>query len=810
MRPTRMNLRVAVLALATAVLTATAEGGPLFRAPFRAYSGSSPGLQVIALADFNGDGRLDVAAGGWSSGTLNIFLNDGAGGLRLGSSLPSGARAIAAFDMNRDGFQDLVIANGDVFVYLGHGDGSFTLADQRAAGSEPGGVVIGDLNGDGIADVVVTNTDDFSGRSVTAFLGKGDGTLSDGITSVIENTSASDLALADFDEDGRLDLVAGDAYGTFAYLMRGLVNGRFGPIEGFDIAYPPEIVAVGDLNEDGHQDVVAGGHLGGAVGVCLGRGDGTFAYRVLIPAPGASFVGLADVNRDGHLDIVTGSAVLKGDGHGNFSPPIPFVTEGNASDVATGDLDGDGVPDLVTAHPYFGRLAVLTGNGDGSFGKSVPVPTAAYPVGLASGDVDGDGFKDVAVASNQGPVTILFGDGAGGFPRQIQPPGLSANSLVLDDLDHDGALDMVTLNSGTVSARLGDGHGAFGPAHDYAVGSGAHSIASGDFDGDGHVDVVTANFGRYDYSNPRSPIFLPDSTATVLFGAGDGTFARRLDLRTGLAPAVVLVADVNHDGHMDVLTANSTSSTVSLLLGNGDGSFRPAVDAPTDANPISMALGDFDADGRVDVVTANGGQSITFLTIDAAGSIHRVRDIPGLGLLQWIGAGDWNGDGVSDLAFTQQASNSVRILLGPEDNVSSSEFYGSGAGAGFGLVTDLNHDGRPDLVVANTDGASVTALVNIASAALSVGPPPAPKLAFASGFRLGGRTVAVTLESSEPALLEVFDLAGRRVARRALVQLGPGKHEVGLPESSAWRSGVYFARLVQGARSARTKWVVLD
>lgn len=184
-----------------------------------------------------------------------------------------------------------------------------------------------------------------------------------------------------------------------------------------------------------------------------------------------------------------------------------------------------------------------------------------------------------------------------------------------------------------------------------------------------------------------------------------------------MLPYAVSVADVNRDGHDDVVIANAWSSTVSVLLGSGDGTFRPKIDTGTGRGPVALVIGDFDGDGVLDVATASSGAgSVSVLRGNGDGGFEPKDEITGFGLLQWMGAGDWDGDGALDLAVTQENANTVRILMGHGDgSFSSGDLYGAGEGPEQGLVTDLNRDGRPDIVVANYYGASVSPLLNIAA-----------------------------------------------------------------------------------------------
>ncbi len=277
-------------------------------------------------------------------------------------------------------------------------------------------------------------------------------------------------------------------------------------------------------------------------------------------------------------------------------------------------------------------------------------------------------------------------------PFQSLPVGNLPDAVAVGDFNHDGNLDIVTANSGsnTVSVSLGNGDGTFQNAVSYRVGNDPASVAVGDFNHDGNLDIVTANATPIAHFNPitnTTTYTYGPGTISVLLGNGDGTFQPAVSYTVGTDPVSVAVGDFNHDGNLDIVTADATPianfnpitntttytygpGTVSVLLGHGDGTFQPAISYTVGADPVSVAVGEFTHDGDLDIVTANqADNTVSVLLGNGSGTFQPAVAYAVGGQPSAVAVGDFNADGNLDIVTTDMitADNTVAVLLGNGD-----------------------------------------------------------------------------------------------------------------------------------------------
>ena len=355
--------------------------------------------------------------------------------------------SVAMGDFDGDGKPDLAVANGgsnDVSVLLGNGDGTFKPAKNYEAGlgGGPLWVAVGDFNLDGNLDLVVANS---SSDSVGVLLGNGDGTFRPSVTFPAGGTAPQSVAVGDFNGDGKPDLAVASYYSNNVTVLLGKGDGTFGPatvVQTFAADASPICVSAGDVNGDGSVDLAVCTVGVSAVTVLLGNGNGTFGPpQTFAFVDDPESIAIRDFNGDGKPDLAVANddtagtvAVLAGNGDGTFrAAQIYQAGGGNSESVAAGDFNGDGKLDVAVANAGSNTVSVLLGDGLGAFGTAQVFAVGMKPEFVVAGDVNGDGILDLAVANvNSGTVTVLLGNGDGTF----QPGTRTTLSVVLAGTGH--------------------------------------------------------------------------------------------------------------------------------------------------------------------------------------------------------------------------------------------------------------------------------------------------------------------------------------------------------------------------------------
>jgi hypothetical protein len=322
---------------------------------------------------------------------------------------------------------------------------------------------------------------------------------------------------------------------------------------------------------------------------------------------GPRSVALVDLNNDNKPDMVVANSydgtvtVRLGDGSGGFGDMTAYGLSAQfPMMVVSADLNDDGNADIVTANYISGDVSVLLGNGDGTLQTAVNISTTtppdetSGPMSLAIDDINHDGHKDLVVANYEGfTISVLLGNGSGGFGAPINYPIFGPCDVAIADLNKDGNKDLVVLDTSNseVYILLGNGSGGFGIPSSIVVSGHPKAVVVADLNSDGNPDIAVASFD--------------DNKVYVMNGKGDGTFQGAVSYPVGVGPHDIMAKDLNGDGKPDIATADSSGYTVSVLLNNGFGAFGAADSFPAIALPLSFAIADLNGDGRPDIVTAN-------------------------------------------------------------------------------------------------------------------------------------------------------------------------------------------------------------
>jgi FG-GAP-like repeat len=597
-------------------------GDGTFVAPLSLATGIGSPV-AASFWDVNHDKALDVVVVDGSSHQAAFLLGNGQGsfaGPQM-KSFPGQVSIGVLADVDLDGNLDLVTNNT---LYPGDGQGgfltgiSFQSSDGQNAGAvSSNSVAVGDLNGDGFLDVVTANG---NSNTVSVFRNQGGRTLVQVGSSLWSGNNPVALAIADVNWDGKADLIVSNAAESDFSVFLGKGDGTFlAPTAQNAIGGAPSARPVlADVNGDGDLDVVLSDNQSSVV-VAQGYGDGTFQAvqdtNIVVPAGtsnsgGAISIASADFNGDGVADFVVGqSSTSPGLGlvvfmgkNGSLGTGVHYAQNTALSYVAVGDFNKDGKTDIVASNWATGAVEVLRGNGDGTFQSPTSITLPGISNGLVVADFNGDGWPDVAVAGKDPVVYILLNNGSGSLSLAGTYPISGAGfKLVAADVNGDGKLDLCVAMTSTTSVAvlLGNGNGTFSAAPDYDTFMPTpYGIAAGDLNGDGFVDLVV--------TSPAT------GSISMAFGNGDGTFnqagiysASILPSMLNPSPGEVTLSDVNEDGTLDIVYANSGYGSVGVYLTSSSGNFYGPYEYPAGGGALAVATADVNKDGWPDIVTAD-------------------------------------------------------------------------------------------------------------------------------------------------------------------------------------------------------------
>jgi hypothetical protein len=579
------------------------------------------------------------------------------------------------------------------------------------------------------------------------------------------STNISARATAgDINGDGRPDLIVPGSLGEISIhldtTLLGSSTPSFAPAQSFPVLESPEAATPTDVNGDGLPDLVVTGNEGvleGKFSVLLNTtppGSSTVSFapeQIFEGGSGPSHPFLADINGDGRPDLLLANdafdehavsvffnTTAAGSSTVSFGPRQYFEFFAPSSMLAA-DVNGDGRPDLVISSQAGANEIVVILNETplgGSalvLGAEADLPVDKQPNIVRAVDLNGDGRLDLASSDLEGDsVSVLVNETAPGAstpsfaPRQIFDVGGSPRSIQAVDLNGDDRPDLITGDPGnhclTVlvnTTALGSERTSFA-AETIEAEPLPFGLSVADFNGDGRPDV------SYTRSNGKVSVAF---NTTARPTAAAPSLSAKYDAPAGDGPSSVAATDLNGDGRPDVAVADRDDGDVSVLLDTtSPGASTPGFSGrqafAVGDRPAGVASADFNLDGRPDLAVADEGSEAASVLLDATAP---GATTPSLAPQQEFAAGmdpsavaaaDLNGDGKPDLVVADRGADDVAVLLdatAPGASIPSFDpalYFAAGDGPSFVTVTDLNLDGKPDLVGANREEGTASVLIN--------------------------------------------------------------------------------------------------
>jgi hypothetical protein len=671
-----------------------------------------------------------------SSTSITVGIaNSGTTALASTTSLttPGMPATLTSVDVNGDGKPDLIVVSNDtdtaaaiVSVFLGNGDGTYQPRTDYTTQLDTGAVTVADVNKDGHPDLILAGfplSGSASDPAVAVFLNNGHGAFGTAINGpALPDSTAQNAAVADFNKDGNPDIATNDGH-----ILLGDGTGHFSLMAGSQFVAAGNLVAA-DFNGDGKMDIATvtgatGRNDQETVGIFLGNGDGTFTagnrYAGLF---GVSNIGVSDLDGDGNLDLIVGFSdpngfgpasgsgsyvyFLLGRGDGTFAGSVAYDTPTGGLSVgppfALADFNGDNIPDIVTTTNASGlSLYTLIGNGAGTFAPGATKAITATNVGgnpplVLAGELTSATSNDAILGlttqsagttgTAAGDVAVFLGNGNDTFGSEMDTPFDSeAGAMVTGDFNNDNALDVIVGGpvttdssgnpaSGAVFYLEGKNSGSFDAPVPIDTPLNPVSFAAGELTSAKNLDLVVANGGTPFATTPV------DGSVLVYLGNGNGTFQSPKTLSAPAFPQAVAIADVNHDGHPDIVvlsefTGQSFGSRVWVFLGDGAGNFGSGIETSLDEYADGLAVGNLNGDSFPDLALAS---CCGFANTEV-----------------WAGNGNGTFTGPTELPV--------------------------GISSSFPILADINGDNKLDLLVATGD--AIETLLNVSGEGI---PTPIP------------------------------------------------------------------------------------
>jgi gliding motility-associated-like protein len=708
----------------------------------------------------------------------------GPGTFLTGSTFPvaTGPAVLATGDVDGDGDLDAIASSpgsAGASVRLNDGTGHFSGTGLVAGGAGSRQIELADLDGDGDLDMVMANETSTPNPTVSVRFNNGTGVFSGG-TDYPLSILAISLTIGDVDGDGDLDLLVGDQAAVWMRLNNG--SGSFAAGIAISGGVTSNALLL-DIDNDSDLDLAFTG--GPTLFVRFNNGDGTFATTTASYSSRNGGLVAGDVDGDGDIDLINyqyGAAInnlllFRNDGTGVLTSNLLPIAPTSLTQLAFGDIDGDGDLDLLGSEAGTGGFIVMRNSGTGTFTASASY--GAKGTSLAMGDLDGDGDLDA-----------LFSDEAGGSGTTVQvllnqdPPEITAlsparnennaprasnvsatfNKPLINNPATQGAIKVFSaqrgglLNTGGGSAAVSTNTLTFNPATDFKPGELIQTT------------ITTAASGANE-NLPKPHVYQFRSAA----GTGTGIFKVASTFSVATGPFTAQAADVDGDGDLDAVTAGSSAASASIRFNNGSGVFSGTTDVPLPGAPLAVSLADVDGDGDLDLISANSGSLPTAVSVrfnNGTGTFGGGANYTMASFAYDVALGDVDGDG--DLDLVTSTTNSINIKL----NNGNGNFSGGSdvvnPSNAVVILTDMDGDGDLDLTASTQSGQLIVSFNN--GIGVFAGTTSYPN---ANGYHLDAGDVDndgdVDLITSEPgAGIFLFRNDGTGVLARTNLGSSPG------------------------------------